>query len=412
MPRPVAELKGKHLHLDCFAGIAGDMFLGAMLDLGVPEAVIRDGLAKLPVTGYELRVGRARHMGVEGCNVHVAVQRGEAEHGHAHEHRRWATIRRMIGEATLPPAVERRALDMFERVARAEARLHGTPLEDVEFHEVGAVDSIVDIVGAALALDFLAPRRVTARPVPLGHGFTRCAHGTLPVPAPAAVEILAAAGAQVRDGAADIELCTPTGAAIIASCVEGYRELPGGQLLAAGYGAGDSTLPDRPNHLRAIILDSTIVEEADLEAVVVEANIDDMAPEWCGHLLERLFAAGARDVWYTPIVMKKGRPALTVAALCAPSLLETVGGVLLAESTSIGFRHHRVGRRTLQRRSMEVQTPYGMIAVKVALDGERVLNVSPEFEVCKAAADRHGVPLKVVHAAAMAAYLAERAQPE
>jgi hypothetical protein len=318
----------------------------------------------------------------------------------------------MIGESQLAPAVKRRSLDMFERVARAEARLHGTALEDVEFHEVGAVDSIVDVVGAALALEQLAPARVTARPVPLGHGFTRCAHGTLPVPAPAALEILAAASAQVQDGGADMELCTPTGAAIIASCVEGYGELPGGQLLSAGYGAGDSTLPDRPNHLRAIVLDPTTVDAADLEAVVVEANIDDMAPEWCGHLLERLFAAGARDVWYTPIVMKKGRPALTVAALCAPSLLDAVGGVLLAESTSIGFRHHRVGRRTLQRRAVEVQTPYGVIAVKVAHDGDRVLNASPEFDRCKAAADRHGVPLKAVYAAAIAAYLAEHGQPE
>jgi hypothetical protein len=383
-----------------------------MLDLGVPEPVVRDGLAQLPVRGYELRVGRARHMGVEGCNVQVVVPRGDPEHGQDHDHRRWASIRRMIGDSRLAPAVQRRALDMFERVAHAEARLHGTALEEVEFHEVGAVDSIVDIVGAALALEHLAPQRVTARPVPLGHGFTHCAHGTLPVPAPAAVEILAAAGAQVQDGGADMELCTPTGAAIIASSVDGYGELPAGQLLAAGYGAGDSTLLDRPNHLRAIILDTAAEESAELEAVVVEANIDDMAPEWCGHLLERLFAAGARDVWYTPIVMKKGRPALTVAALCAPSLLQAVGDALLAESTSIGFRHHRVGRRTLLRRAVEVQTAYGVIAVKVAMDGDRVLNASPEFDLCKAAADCHGVPLKVVYAAAMAAYLAERGQPE
>jgi pyridinium-3,5-bisthiocarboxylic acid mononucleotide nickel chelatase len=426
------DLTGKHLHLDCFAGIAGDMFLGAMLDLGVPEAVIRDGLALLPVTGYELRIGRTRQMSIVGCDVKVVVERAASlpsverphDHDHHHDHhhddhdhdhdsgvhahRTWRSIREMIEASTLSMGVKRRALGIFERVALAEGRLHGVTVDEVAFHEVGAIDSIVDVVGAAVALEHLAPRRISSRPVPLGRGFTRCAHGTLPVPSPAALEILT--GARVEDGGAAVELCTPTGAAIVASCVEEFTEMPAGRLVAVGYGAGDMTLPDRPNLLRTMLLDTEPPEAADRAAVVVEANVDDMAPEWCGHLLERLFAAGARDVWYTPIVMKKGRPALTVSALCSPALLQRVGAVLLAESTTIGFRYHAVGRHTLERSVLEVQTAYGPLVIKIAKEGDRVLNAAPEFEVCKAAADRVHAPLKEVYAAAMAAYLAHCGQ--
>ncbi len=230
-------------------------------------------------------------------------------------------------------------------MARAEAALHGTTVEEVAFHEVGAIDSIVDIVGAALALDELAPSRVTSRRIPLGHGFTHCAHGDFPVPAPATLAILAEVGAEVEDGGAAIELCTPTGAAILASCVEAYRELPPGRALGAGYGAGDAALPDRPNLLRAILLEPSEEDAAERDAVVLEANVDDMPAEWCGHLMERLFAAGARDAWFTPIVMKKGRPALTIGALCARELAAAVGATLLAESTTIGYRQYADSRR-------------------------------------------------------------------
>jgi uncharacterized protein (TIGR00299 family) protein len=399
--------RAKQLHIDCFAGIAGDMFLGAMLDLGVPEPVVRDGLAALPVSTFELRVDRATRMGIVARDVKVVVPSPQGDHwgDHAgHSHRSWRSIRGMLESSTLDDNVKRRAVRIFERVARAEGRLHGKPPDEVAFHEVGAVDSIVDIVGAAVALEYLAPARVTSRPVPLGRGKTRCAHGTLPVPSPAAVAILAEAEAAVEDGDAELELCTPTGAAIIADTVSGFGGIPAARIIAAGYGAGDAQLEDRPNLLRLLLFEPAPARELDREAVVLEANIDNMPPEWCGYLMERLFAAGARDVWYTPIQMKKGRPALTVSTLCAGSDREAVGAVLLAESTTIGLRYHHVGRRVLAREHVEVETPYGGIRVKVAREGERALNAVPEYEDCRAAARRSGAPLKEVHAAALAAY--------
>jgi pyridinium-3,5-bisthiocarboxylic acid mononucleotide nickel chelatase len=403
---------GKHLYLDCTSGIAGDMFLGAAIDLGVPEAVIREGLGKLPLHGYRLEVGRKRHSGISGCDVKVVVEH-EHGHGHDHGHREWAEIRGLIEGAPLAESAKQRALDIFSRVARAESRLHDVPLEKVAFHEVGAVDSIVDIVGAALALDHMRPARVSSRPVPLGHGFCRCAHGVLPVPSPAAVAILAEVGAAVEDGGLDIELCTPTGAAIVASCATEFGPIPAAPVLGAGYGAGDTELPDRPNHLRLLLFEPQAADAAERDAVVIEANIDDMPSEFCGYLLERLFAAGARDVWFTPIVMKKGRPALTVSALCAAELREAVGAALLTESTSIGYRYRAVGRRTLSRSSVEVPTPFGPVTVKVASDGERVLNAAPEFEVVRRLAEAAEVSWKEVYAAALAGYrgLAESGSP-
>ena len=395
-------LTGKQLHLDCFAGIAGDMFLGAMIDLGVPEQVIRVAIDMLPLGELELRIGRASHMGIAGCDVKVVVPVGAERAGHLHH--TWGGIRAMLKASGLAEKVKRRAIAIFERLARAEGRIHGQPPEEVVFHEVGAVDSVVDIVGAAVALEYLAPVRVSSRPVPLGRGTVRCAHGVLPVPSPAAVAILAAANAAVEDGGAEMELCTPTGAAIVADCVDRFGGIPTAKLVAAGYGAGDGRLEDRPNHLRLLLLDDEVEDDLDRAAVVVEANIDNMSPELCGYLMERLFAAGARDVWFTPIVMKKGRPALTVAALCARDARESVGTTLLAESTSIGLRCTGVGRRVLARELVTVDTRYGDLQLKVARDGERVLNVAPEHDVCRHAAEKHGVPLKEVYAAALVAY--------
>ena len=395
----------RSLYYDCFAGIAGDMFLGAMLDMGVPEPLIREGLAALPLSEFELRVERASRMGIVGTDVKVVVPAPHDSDGHAgHFHHSWRGIRGMLESSPLDDGVKRRAVRIFERVARAEGQLHGKPTDEVAFHEVGAVDSVVDIVGAALALEHLQPRRVTSRPVPLGHGTTRCAHGVLPVPSPAAVEILASVGAAVEDGGVEMELCTPTGAAIVADCVEAFGAIPAARVVAAGYGAGDGSLEDRPNHLRLLLFEPEAPDALDHAALVVEANIDNMSPELCGHLMDRLFEVGARDVWYTPILMKKGRPALTVSALCADEARGAVETALLSESTTIGLRYSRVGRRVLDRERLTVETAYGPLPVKIALDGERVLNVAPEHDPCRLAARRHGVPLKEVYAEALAAF--------
>ncbi len=267
---------------------------------------------------------------------------------------------------------------------------------------MGALDSIVDVVGAAIALEQLSPGQVTCRTIPLGQGTVRCQHGIMPVPPPATVEILK--GARVEHGGAEMEMCTPTGAAIVQSCVSSFGKIPAGNLLAWGYGAGDKTLEDRPNHLRLLLVEAEAPDEAEQEATLVEANVDNMSPEGSGYLMERLFEAGARDVWYTPIVMKKGRPALKISVLCAASRLSAVGDMLFAESTTIGLRHYLVDRRTLSREMIKVETPYGEVPIKVARDGERVLNAAPEFEVCRDLAGMNGVPLKEIHAAAVAAY--------
>ena len=407
-------LTGKHLHIDCFSGIAGDMFLGASMDLGVPEALIRAGLALLPWGGYELRVGRAVRKGIEGCNVEVIVDDlrhlhehehdHEHEHVHGHGHRAWKEIRQGIEDSALSDGVKARALDIFGRVARAEGKVHGVPTDEVHFHEVGATDSIVDIVGAAICLAHLAPASVSCRTIPLGQGTVRCAHGVLPVPPPATVEILK--GASVETGDAEMELCTPTGAAIVQSCHPAFGPLPRGSLLGVGYGAGDRELPDRPNQLRLLLLDPGDPDPAESRAILLEANVDDMSPEGTGYLMERLFEDGARDVWFTPIVMKKGRPALTISVLCAEADAQRASEMLFSETTTIGLRRHAVDRRTLSRELVLVTTPYGDVQIKVARDGERVLNVAPEFESCREAARRNGVPLKEVHAAAASAYRA------
>jgi hypothetical protein len=441
------ELRGLHLHFDCFAGVAGDMALGALLDLGVPEQVVRRTLAALPVTGYELKVGRARRCGLEGCDVKVVVA-GAHRHGHVqaaarmgtgrgndeaaheaheahgphhhgprrhggrrhahHAHRSWRDIRVMLQEH-LADDVRDRALAIFTAVAEAEASLHGMTIEDVAFHEVGAIDSIVDTVGVAAALAWLQPRRITARPVPLGHGHVHCAHGRLPVPSPAALEILTRAGVPVEDGDADMELCTPTGAAILATQAEAFGPLPPLRPRAIGYGAGDDDPADRPNLLRVVLGEPWPAagrghDEADAEAVVIEANIDDMAPELCEPLLEALFAAGARDAWLQPIIMKKSRPAFTVGALCSVGAREDVARALFTHSTSIGLRMRTVERRVLGRRTVRVATPYGRLPVKLAEQGGEVLNAAPEYEPCRQAAARAGVPLKEVYAAVIAAY--------
>jgi len=383
----VSDLRGCHLYLDCFSGIAGDMALGALLDLGVPEAVVRAALGEVPVGGYRLEVGRAERSGISACDVQVRVD----HEGHAH--RAWGDIRGFL------PAG--RAMTIFERLAAAEARVHGVAVEEVEFHEVGAVDSIVDIVGVGAALDWLAPARVTARPVPLGHGTTRSAHGQLPVPPPAVLELLR--GCEVEDGGVPMELTTPTGAAIVAACCDGFGPMPAGRPIAVGHGAGDRDLPGRPNVLRLVALQPA---SSSHRVIVLAANVDDMNPELCEHVAEAMVSAGARDVWYAPIVMKKGRPALQVGAICDESDKDSVADALLRESTTIGLRWWPADRRVLDRREVRVSTPFGEVAIKVCHEGERLVNAAPEYESCRRAALEHGVPLKDVYAAALAAYRA------
>jgi uncharacterized protein (TIGR00299 family) protein len=313
----------------------------------------------------------------------------------------YAEIRKRIDGAALTDGTKRRALDIFDRLARAEAKLHGTTPDEVMFHEVGAIDSIVDVVGTAAALDYLGPTAVTCTNVAMGHGTITCAHGVLPVPAPAALEVLRDAGAITSDGGIARELCTPTGAAILAHAVTGWRAAPSGRPVATGWGAGDADLPDRANVLRVVAIESAPAEDAVWQ---IEANLDDMSPELCAPAADAIFAAGALDVWWSPITMKKGRPALVLAALATETTRATVIAAILRETTTIGVRYTKVERTVLARQIVEVATRYGTIPVKVARDGDTTLNAAPEYEACAAAAKQYGVPVKLVFAAALAAF--------
>ncbi len=395
-------MKGMHLHVDCASGAAGDMLLGAMIYLAaecgyVMIDAIGDALDAIGAGRARLHVNRVVKGGIAAVDVKVDTTPG---HGHHH----YGKIRETIVNASLTDGTKARSLDIFDRLARAEAKLHGTTVERVEFHEVGAIDSIVDVVGTAAALDQISPASVTCASVAMGHGFVRSAHGILPVPAPAALEVLREAGGITADGGVARELCTPTGAAILAASVTSWTPAPTGRAVAIGYGAGDMELADRPNVVRV-----TAIEPGSGAASVVweiAANIDDMTGELCAAAAEAVLAAGALDAWWTPVTMKKGRPALVLSALAEPAAKAAVIAAILRETTTIGVRFSQRDRTVLARRNIDVPTAFGPIAIKLALDGELVVNAAPEYEACAAAARAAGVPVKAVYAAALAAYAA------
>ncbi len=320
----------------------------------------------------------------------------------------YAQIRALIegaAERGLGADVVGRALSMFDRLAAVEAALHGVAVAEVAFHEVGALDSIVDIVGVAAALAWLAPRRIVSRRVALGSGLVWTAHGRLPVPAPATLALLR--GVPVEAGGPACELTTPTGAVILAANVSAYGPLPSLQVLAVGHGAGTRELADRPNLLRIIAGHEPVAEaEAAGDCLVLETNLDDMNPQLYGPLCDKLLSRGARDVWLTPVQMKKGRPGTLVSVLCDPGRKSELVALLLSETTSLGVRHYAVGRTLLRREHVTVQTEYGELPIKLGRDPVtfEVKNASPEFSACAEAAEAAGVPIKQVLAAALAAY--------
>ncbi len=417
------SVRGCHLHVDAVSGAAGDMMLAALIDLGVPVDAIGAALDAIGAGRQRLQVSRVVKHGIASVDVKVDTTperklrglgfglQGRAapahDHGHSHgdaaghAHVHYAEIRARLEAADLTPGTRRRALDIFDRIARAEAKLHGSTVDAVAFHEVGAIDSIVDIVGTAAALDWLAPSGVTCSSVAMGSGTLTCAHGVLPVPAPAALEVMREAGGVMADGGLARELCTPTGAAILAHAVTAWTPAPTARAIAVGWGAGDAELADRANVLRLVAL---VPAAPATEAVwQLEANLDDMSPELCAPAVDALFAAGAVDVWWSAITMKKGRPALTLSALAPPAARDAVVAAILRETTTIGVRFALRDRVVLPRRTVEVVTRFGPIAVKVAGDGDAT-NAAPEYEACAAAARLHGVPVKLVFAAALAAF--------
>ena len=378
----------KLLYLDCFAGISGDMLLGALIDLGVPEDSLRQELAKLALSDYSITTRR-----VVKQNIAATKFDCQEEHHH-HDHRGFTEIAGMITGSALPEPVKCRAVSVFRRLGEVEAKIHAVPLEQIHFHEIGAVDSIVDIVGVCIALELLDVEAVQASPLPCGSGFVETAHGKFPVPAPATLELLR--GVPVIASNITAELVTPTGAALLAEFCNQYGPLPALVVEKIGYGAGTRDLPGLPNVLRAVLGQTTELPVVDTVAVV-EANIDDLNPEFFGEVMERLLATGALDVFWTPVQMKKNRPGTLLTVLCEASDADRVAELVLTHTTSFGVRIHEARRRKLVREIVMVRTRHGEIAVKIGRLADKVVQRSPEFESCRRAAAEASVPVKDVY---------------
>jgi uncharacterized protein (TIGR00299 family) protein len=373
------------LYCDCFAGMAGDMTVAAFIDLGVPLTVIEEGLAglRLPPGSYRLDVSQVSRHGITATHFQVDAP-------HEHHHRHYADIVAILTESSLKERVRELAERIFRRLAQAEAKVHGVEMDHVHFHEVGAVDSIVDIVAVAICLDHLDIGEIHAAPLPWGSGFVQTAHGLLPVPAPATAELLTGIPVHGECGAG--ERVTPTGAAILAALATGFGTMPAMRIAAVGNGAGTKDFPDLPNILR-LVLGNRNGHGCHDDVVVIETNIDDMNPEIFGYLMERLQEAGALDVAFTHLQMKKNRPGVKLTVLSPPGRVEKLADMILTESTAIGVRFYPAQRRTLTRTAELRQTSLGMITVKVVTDGGGLHRVVPEFEECRRLARESGRPL-------------------
>jgi len=406
-PEPAAQLRqplsrgagtGKLLFFDCFSGSAGDMCVAALLDLGVPLPAIESALAQLPLEGYRLQVSQTQQSGIGATRFDVLVENAQPE-------RSYAQIDEMLQSAPLDDKTASLARAMFRLLGLAEAKAHRVPLSKVHFHEVGAVDSIVDIVGAAAALSFLGAEEIVFSPLPLGRGFVKARHGVLPIPAPATVFCLR--DAPTFDGGVESELVTPTGATIAASCAHRFCRWPSFAPEQVGFGAGHRKLPGRPNLLRVVLGKPTAETQLDGAAdthCVVEANVDDMTGELAAHAIEALLAAGALDAWAAPTIMKKGRPGLTIAALTRTQQSSDVAQVMLRETTSIGLRQLAVSRTERPRRMLQVQTRFGELPIKLSEGSFGPALAKPEFDACAQAARKHNVPVREVIEEALTAF--------
>lgn len=407
----------KILYYDCFCGISGDMNLGALLDLGLDEVHLRCELEKLGLEDeYELQIRRDQKQGIGGVRVdvvltedggaghkhdhetahpHIGETGGSHEHHHHHhnEHRTFRDIEQLIGSSALSPAVKEHSRKIFRKIAEAEGKVHQKDLYEVHFHEVGAVDSIVDIVGAAIAMDYFKADQIICSTVQLGGGFVHCAHGTIPVPAPATVEILQ--GIPVKAGIVPFETTTPTGAAILAASVSEFTDQPSFVIDRTGYGIGHRDL-EIPNVLR-VYLGHTEEGIRQQDNYMLETNIDDMNPEFYGHVEERLFAKGALDVFKTPICMKKGRAATKLSVLAAEDAVEQLADVIFYETTSLGIRKYRIEKLMLDRKFEEISTIYGDVTVKNAYHHGECIKYKPEYEDCRRLATEKQLPLEQIY---------------
>ena len=390
----------KIAYFDCFSGISGNMVLGSLLDAGLELDALKKALAKLKISGYEIEARKVRRGDISGTLVSVKTKKDRVK-------RHLGDILDIIRGSTLPEDIKDRAGNIFTRLAEAEAKVHGVDVEEIHFHEVGGFDAIVDIVGSVIGLNLMGIEDVYSSPLHLGTGFVKCAHGLLPVPSPATMELVKGVPTYGRD--IEAELTTPTGAAIITTLAKGFTRAPVMEVEAIGYGAGHRDLPI-PNLLRLSIGETVESTEQGYDedmVTLIEANIDDMNPELYEHVMGRLLDNGALDVFLTPIQMKKSRPAMKLSTIVREADMRGVLDIFFEETTTLGVRFYEVRRKKLSRMSIDIETKHGMVSVKVSKLGDVVKNVSPEYDDCQRIALQLGIPLKDVYEAAKRAYKSE-----
>lgn len=378
-------------YFDCFAGASGDMILGALIDAGLSPTVLQKELAKLPLDHYDVTTKTVEKRGIKGTKVTVATTPSH----HPHPHRNLFDIQDIIKRSGLAPQVKERSIQVFSRLANAEAKVHGVSIEHVHFHEVGAVDAIIDVVGAVAGLEALDIQRISCSPLHVGGGIVQCDHGALPVPAPATTELIK--GKPVYSTGLQAELLTPTGAAILTTLASSFGPMPAMKLTAIGYGAGTRDLPI-PNLLR-VLIGETQEPESILEAdrvAVIQTNIDDMNPQIYDYVIEGLFQRGALDVYLTPVHMKKNRPGALVTVICQPEHVHAMSELLMRETTTIGTRWRLENRLKASRSIAMINTQFGEVRIKIIRTGSQPPQVSPEYDDCRAIASRTGIPLKEV----------------
>ena len=379
----------KIAYLDCFSGISGDMLIGALLDAGADFAALKSELAKLDLANYELQTRQVTKQHLAATKFEV-VDKGQTAYRHLSD------LVAIVENADLAPEIQEHAKRIFLRIATAEAKVHGQPLEKVHFHEIGALDTIVDVVGALVCLKLLNIDQVFCSKLHVGAGFVEFSHGKFPVPAPATAELLKRV--PIYAGDLQAELVTPTGAAIVAEIAAAFGDLPEMVTESIGYGAGTRELPQQPNVLRVFVGEPVSAAAADRDTIaILETNIDDMNPQWYETVMDRLFAEGALDVYLTHIVMKKGRPATKLTVLATSGDESRLARVIFHETTSLGVRIRHETRQKLRREIKEVDTRFGKVRFKVARLGDRVVNATPEYEDCRKIATKQRIPLKQVY---------------
>jgi len=378
------------LYYDCFAGISGDMNLGAMIDLGVDPEFLKSELQKLNIEGFHLEIQKDIRRGISGTKATVVIENPENE-----KHRHLRHVEELVNQSSLSPEVKTMSLKIFDLIAVAEGKVHNIDKQRVHFHEVGALDSIADIVGAAICLDYLKVDKVMSSPIQLGGGMVKCAHGLMPVPAPATTEIVQ--HVPVKTGLVQHEATTPTGAAILVATVDEFSERIDFQIDKIAYGIGQRDVSEVPNVLRVYLSENKKTDQTSLEeAWMLECNIDDMNPEWYDHLFEKLFESGASDVFLTPIIMKKSRPANKLSVLCPRNLVQDLKAIIFTNSTTIGLREYAVTKTVLERQEKEIETELGKVRVKYSYFQGKQIRFKPEFEDLKKLADHHGLSLNEV----------------